>query len=89
MKESLPYQLLITIGIKSTNPMPLSHSLTPMPKALHTYFSVILLSLPAVIDGNKCPLTGAPTPSGYQHMNGRYYKVNAGVSQAGHCIMTS
>ena len=49
-----------------------------MPKALHTYFSVVLISLPAVIDG-KCPLTGAPTPSGYQHMNGRYYRVSASV----------
>ena len=38
------------------------------------YFSVVLAALPRVTVG-KCPLTGEPTPSGYEHRNGRYYKV--------------
>ena len=41
----------------------------------YTNFSVVLITLPTVIVG-KCPLTGQETPNGYEHRNGRYYKVN-------------
>ena len=79
MMEPSPFKRLTTLRKKAIRQSRL-HSFSHLVCQLHFYtnvtnFSVVLITLPTVIVG-KCPLTGQETPNGYEHRNGRYYKVN-------------